>query len=138
MLLRISERIKTVSAENASDFDNELDKVLEDFQKQGISYKLELAPQLGFTAFIRYEKKYQIAETLADEFQLGGETHKCIECPYFIRPTDGRVKYTRCEITPGIHSKNHDCCNAFYEKLFNGEIKLVEVMSFEEKDRKEV
>ena len=128
MLYRSGENIKTVSANNADEFDAKLDRVLNEFKKKGIKYTLEIAPQLGFTVFIRYEEKYQVAETLADEFELGGETHRCIECPYFIRPTDGRVKCSRCDITPGIHRADSWCCDAFYEKLLAGEIELVEVV----------
>lgn len=128
MLYRNAEKIKTVSANTAEMFDEQLNKTIADFQKKGIKYTLELAPSLGFTCFIRYEESYRVAETIADEFELGGESHKCIECPFYVRPTDGRVKYTRCEITPGMHSAKSDCCEKFYEKLFAGEIELIEVM----------
>lgn len=127
MLVRSSEHVKTVSADNAKNFDEELNKLLDEFARKGTQYTLELAPSLGFTAFIRYKRTDNIPENIADEFELGGEVHRCAECPFYVRPTDGRVKFTRCEITPGIHRKESRCCDAFYEKLFNGEIELVEV-----------
>ena len=139
MLYQTGENIKTVSANTADEFDTKLDKVLNEFKKKGIRYKLEIAPQLGFTVFVRYEESYRVAETIADEFELGGEIHKCIECPFFVRPTDGRQKYTRCEIEPGIHRADSCCCDTFYEKLFAGEINLVEVIGYgESKEKKAV
>lgn len=139
MLYRSGENIKTVSAQNADSFDKELNKVLNEFKKKGIRYTLEIAPQLGFTVFIRYEESYMVAETLADEFELGGEVHKCIECPFYVRPTDGRQKYTRCEIEPGLHRADSCCCDAFYEKLFAGEINLIEVVGYgESKEKKAI
>ena len=127
MLRNLNEKVKTISSSNAEDFDERLNKALTDFGNKGIRYELRLAPELGFTAFIVYKEAFMIPETVADEFELGGETHRCIECPFYVRPTDGRVKWTRCEITPGLHSRDSYCCEEFYKKLLNGEIELVEV-----------
>lgn len=130
------EEIKTVSAKSADSFDAELKKVTKELKRKGIQYTIEVAPALGFTAFVHYQESYRLPETLADEFELGGEVHRCIECPFYVRPTDGRVKYTRCEITPGLHNRNSCCCDAFYDKLLKGEIELVEVMDVgKEKNR---
>lgn len=127
MVTKTYEGVKTISANNAEDFDRELNHALQGLAAQGISYTMQLAPQLGYTAFIVYKKDQHIPETIEDEFKLGGERHFCIECPFYVRPTDGRVKHTRCPITPGLHRKDSECCNEFYKKLFNGEIDLVEV-----------
>lgn len=138
MLYNTNERVKTVSVNNAEDFDREMEKVFNDLSKKGIKYTVEIAPQLGFTAFIRYKYTVQVPETIADEFALGGEIHKCVECPFYVRPTDGRVKFTRCEITPGMHRATSSCCDAFYEKLLAGEISLVEVVGYGESKEKKV
>ena len=131
MLIQKSELVKTISANNAEDFDTKLNSKLQELGRKGIQYTLELAPQLGFTAFIRYKETFHVPETIADEFELGGETHRCIECPFYVRPTDGRVKYTRCSVTPGLHSRDSYCCDAFYQKLLDGEIQLVDVMDID-------
>lgn len=127
MITQMGEKVKTVSASCAEDFDRMLNKALTEFGTKGVRYELKLAPELGFTAFIVYKESFRIPETIADEFELGGETHRCVECPFYVRPTDGRVKLTRCSVTPGLHRKDSYCCDAFYEKLYNGEIELVEV-----------
>ena len=131
MLRQTGEKVKTISAPNAEEFDSKLNKALSDFGTKGIRYELRLAPELGFTAFIVYKETFMIPETVADEFELGGEQHKCIECPFYVRPTDGRVKLTRCSVTPGLHRKDSYCCDAFYEMLLKGEIELVEIENFE-------
>ena len=132
MLYRSGEEIKTVSAKSAESFDAELKKVTTELKRKGVQYTIEVAPQLGFTAFVHYQESYRLPETIAEEFELGGETHRCIECPFYVRPTDGRVKFTRCTVTPGLHRKDSWCCDAFYEKLLKGEIELVKVAGYGE------
>ena len=127
MLYQKSELVKTISASNADEFDEKLNKTLREFGRKGIQYELRLAPELGFTAFVVYRQTFLKPENIADEFELGGERHTCIECPFYVRPTDGRVKLTRCDVTPGIHRATTPCCEAFYEKLLAGEIELVKI-----------
>ena len=138
MLYNTNELVKTVSANNAEDFDEKLNKTLREFGKKGIRYELRLAPELGFTAFIVYKETFTTPESIADEFQLGGEVHHCIECPYFVLPTDGRMKHSRCSLTQGVHRVDSVCCDAFYEKLLAGEIELREVMQFGKKEKEKV
>lgn len=131
MTVKRGQRVEIVSGISASDFQENLNKTLQRFDTQGIKYDMQLSPQTGFVAYIVYENVMQIAETIKDEFEMRGEKHACIECPYYTRPIDGRVKYTRCRNGKGICRKDSDCCNDFYEKLLNGEIELNEVMIFE-------
>lgn len=136
MIYRKAENIKTISCESADGFDERLNSFIRDLQRKGIKYALELAPQLGFTCFVRYTESFEIPENTADEFELGGETHKCIECPFFVREADGRSKRGRCSLNAPIYKVmriDDSCCNEFYEKVLAGEIEPREIKVYGEK-----
>jgi hypothetical protein len=120
-------QVKIISGANAFDFETKLNSVLAGLNEQGIKYELQLAPQTGLVAYIVFEEEKVIPETKKDEFELGGEKHVCIECPYFVRPTDGRIKYTRCRHEEKMCWNGKDCCEWFYEELFAGRITLKEI-----------
>lgn len=128
MLYRTNEKVKTVCARTAESFDDQMELVLNDFITKGIKYTLEF-PQQVFTCYIRYEVPYKVPESTKDKFEIGGEIHKCVECPYFIPPQDGRVKHGECKLNQGLYRRDSHCCEAFYNKLLHGEIELVEVFN---------
>lgn len=138
MLYRTNEKVKTVCAKTAETFDDQMELVLNDLIRKGIKYTLEFAPQQVFTCYIRYEVPYKVPENTADKFELGGEIHKCVECPNFIPPTDGRVKYGGCKTSDAIVRRTDRCCNEFYERLLRGEIELVEVFNGKDEEGKKV
>lgn len=117
-------RTKIIAATTAPEFEAKLNKELNVLDSSRQRYELQFNHSLGFCAYIIIETQTAIPETIAEEFQLAGEQHVCLDCPYWVYPTKGNVKYTRCSITPGIHSAKSPCCEAFYEMLFNGELEL--------------
>ena len=131
MMYQGGTRASIVAASTADEFEAKLNKMFESLDRQRIKYEVKFPEGLGFCAYIVKEHKMILPETIADEFELAGERHTCVDCPYWQHPTDGRVKYTRCEVTPGIHGAKSPCCDAFYEMLYNGEITLAEVTDAE-------
>lgn len=131
MTIQRGKQVKIVSAANAEDFETKLNATLRSLNAKGIKYELQMSLEAGLIAYVIYEEQKYIPETIKDEFELGGEKHICLECPYYQMPADGRVKYTRCNLNNQICRKNSDCCEQFYELLFNGEIELKEVMNIE-------
>ena len=105
-------------------FSRQLNAKLAALEKTRSKYELQFNHQLGLCAYLVIDKTIQVPETIAEEFEIAGETHTCLDCPFWRHPKDGRVKYTRCEITPGIHGASSPACDAFYEKLFKGEIEI--------------
>ena len=126
MLYRHGKQVKIITGNGAFDFESKLNAVLSDLNNRGIKYELQLNPSTGFLAYVVFEDNRQIPETIAEEFELGGEKHTCIECPYFVRPTDGRRKYTKC-VYGKLRGRDSACCDEFYEQLADGKIELVEV-----------
>lgn len=135
MLYQRGKQIKVVSENSAETFMEKLNRELDELNRKGIKYDLQTSPATGFTAFIVYEECKKIPETLADEFELGGEMHKCIECPFFVRSSDGRSKHGRCTQHEGVYRIDTWCCDTFYQKLLDGEIEAIEVMKFDGKKK---
>lgn len=127
MVNRIGETVKIVSGSDAFDFETKLNSVLNSLNSKGARYTMQLEPSAGLIAYIRISEEISIPENVAEEYFLAGERHRCIECPFFVRPTDGRRKYTRCPVTKKLASANDACCDEFYERLDRGELKLIEV-----------
>ena len=117
-------RTKIIAATTAPEFEAKLNGELKKLDATRQKYELQFNHSMGFCAYIIVETQTAIPETVAEEFELAGETHVCYNCPYWVHPTKGNVKYTRCSITPGLHSANSPCCDTFYEMLFNGQIEL--------------
>lgn len=127
MLTKTGEKVKTIVGETAFDFDSKLNSFTDKLDAKGIRYKLDLSVSAGLIAFVIYEKQITLPECVKDEYELAGEKHNCIECPFYVRPTDGRVKNTRCPKTEKLRRANDPCCEDFYKWLDRGEIKLIEV-----------
>lgn len=124
MVYQSGKRTRIIAAQSAEEFEKRLNQELERLDSSRTKYELQFNHTIGFCAYIVIEKNIQIPETIAEEFQVAGEEHVCLECPYWVHPTKGNVKYTRCSITPGIHGAKSPCCDKFYEMLFNGELEL--------------
>ena len=127
MIFTSGKRTKIVVAGSAAEFEAKLNKELEELERKRTKYELQFNHSMGFCAYIVAEYSREIPENVAEEFKIAGESHTCIECPYWVHPTKGNVKYTRCPITAGIHGAKSPCCDKFYDMLFNGEIELEEV-----------
>ena len=127
MLSRYTQKIKTIKSEDAFEFDTKLNAFCDELAKQGIQYEVQTNPTAGLLAFVSYKVYMQTPETVKDEYELVGEWHTCIECPFYVRPTDGRRKYTRCPKNGGLAHRDKTCCDLFYELMDRGEIKLIEV-----------
>lgn len=126
MIFRTGKRVQIIAAGGAEEFEKRLNQALRRLDEARTKYELQFNPNMGFCAYLVIDSEVQIPETTADEFELVGERHKCRECPHWQHPKDGRVKYTRCPVTPGIHGAESPCCETFYEKLLAGEITLEE------------
>ena len=119
-------RVRIIAAAGAEEFQEKLNKELEALDKSKAKYELTFNREVGYCAYLVIEKVNLIPETVADEFELAGESHNCLECPFWQHPTKGNVKYTRCEITPGLHGAKSPACDRFYELLAEGQIELEE------------
>lgn len=124
MLYQGGKRTKIIAATTPEEFEAKLNAELQKLDLGRRKYELQFNHSLGYCAYIVIDQMTQIPETIAEEFELAGEHHTCLDCPFWVHPTKGNVKYTRCTITPGIHSAKSACCDKFYEMLFNGELEI--------------
>ena len=122
MLTRKGKKFKAVTGSDAFNFQTKLNAALDELNRKGVQYELQFNNAMGFCAYIVYEENIEICETVKDEYEEVGELHKCIECPFFMRPTDGRRKYTRCPKTSKLAAGTDSCCELFYRMLDTGEI----------------
>lgn len=127
MIYQGGKRTKIIAATTAEEFEQRLNSELEKLDRSKTKYELIFNQTMGFCAYIVAEHRVLIPESVQDEFELAGEKHTCIECPYWVHPTKGNVKYTRCPISEGLHGAKSPCCEKFYEMLANGEIEIEEV-----------
>ena len=75
----------------------------------------------GFCAYITFTSTVQIPETVEDEYDLLGIHFFCSECPKYVQPLDGRIKYTDCK--NGNRCKAGDrACEWLYQEVKAGHI----------------
>lgn len=127
MLIQKGTKVKTITSTDGFDFDARLNAFTDALDERGIEYEVELNPTAGLLAFVKYKVRKQVPETIKDEYDLAGEKHNCIECPFYVRPTDGRRKNTRCPHTNRLTSADMFCCEDFYTLLDKGDIQLINV-----------
>lgn len=90
-------------------FQREMQKVLNEAPNPKITY-----PPGLFVAYIEYTTEEQIAETLAEQHELDGDRHYCIECPHMLRTEDKRRKWFPCELKGHSVSFDFPACDVFY------------------------
>ena len=127
MLQRQTTGIKTIKSDDAFDFDSRLNGFIKQLDAKGVSYNVKVDPTAGLLAFVTWTEVVQVAENVAEEYALVGERHTCGECPFYVYPTDGRVKNTRCRHLGKLRSKDSSCCESFYSMLDKGEIQLADL-----------
>lgn len=121
MYWKSNKRVKVVSASTADEFESKLNSALDALNEKRTAYDLQLNPTAGLLAFITYTESVQVPETLADEYELVGEKHRCAECPHFPVITDGRIKNVKCPLTGKLVRRESACCDEFYKEVLEVE-----------------
>lgn len=109
-----SKQYKCIKGDGPEDFETAVNAVLEKFPSAELIIDT-LVPYLCH-AWIRVER--QIPETKAEEHELAGDAHYCIECPYLDRPTNSRKNQKRfpCKHADyGLTMTDSLCCDKYYE-----------------------
>lgn len=104
---------ETVAASTPEEFDLRMNAIFAKASKSGKEPDIHYYPD-GYSATVRYYIHTEIAETLAEEYELKGMGKTCYECPLYSLPEDRRVKYTHCD-HGGKISANDPACNYYYE-----------------------
>ena len=110
-----------VAATTPEEFELKLNKVFNEIS--GCKYNLVFPPSVPFCAYITVSKKIAIPETAEDEYELLGIHFYCAECPNYVIPFDGRIKYTDCKM--GTKCKAGDsACEWLYREVKAGRISI--------------
>lgn len=113
--------VKVVAANNPEEFESKLNRVLEELA--GCKQELVFNLNAGYCAYITFTKTAQIPETVEDEYEIAGIRFYCSDCPNYVRPFDGRIKYTDCK--NGVKCKAGDsACEWLYQKVKSGHISI--------------
>ena len=119
-------RATIIAASTAEEFQQKLNKELTKLDSKKIKYELTFNNQMGFCAYIVSQHTVMVPEDLEDEFELIGISCKCKQCPKWVHPTKGNVKYTHCPVTGRLCSAESKACEQFYEWLRDGEVEIEE------------
>ncbi len=115
---------KIITGNTAPEFQEKLNEALAEIAGRGYKHELQFNMSFGLCAYIIYDEHYEVAETIADEYELNGDIHHCYECPMFKPSEDKRVKYTTCGNGTKRCAANDCACDWFYEQMEKGGIRL--------------
>lgn len=118
---------ETVAASSPEEFDTRMNAIFAKASKSGKEPDIHYYPD-GYSATVRYYIHTEIAETLAEEYELKGMGKTCYECPLYSLPEDRRVKYTHCD-HGGKISANSDACDWYYEVYVHPAVRTGKVVS---------
>ena len=107
MLRKRVKQLKVIVTRSAEEFEEQVNKAMYDLSE--FEPELILRDSPGFEAVIIYEKRFEVIETTADEFEAAGSVYYCRHCPY----------------APGnmTNIKNR-ACEFFYSELKAGRIEV--------------
>ena len=125
---------KIIQGSTADEFQDRLNKALEEVAQNTSKYELLFNNNAGLCAYVVYEVRKEYAETIADEYELKGMKFHCSDCPMYVLAKDKRVLYTTCKRGVRGCKANGDACDWLYEELEKGGIELNEEPRAEESD----
>ena len=108
---------ETVKEENVKEFDMAMNAIYERAALGGKPPEVHYFDGPFMCATVRYFLEATIPETLADEYELRGERHRCMECPFFSLPKDRRIKLVKCQRTGRLVEAPTSACELYYNML---------------------
>lgn len=109
-----TKRYRCVKGDGPEDFEAKVNAVLEN--NQLIEAKIDgIVP---YVCHIWVSAEKQLPETVAEEHELAGEYHYCIECRHLDRPTNSKKcqKIFPCRYAEyGVTKTDCTVCSRFYE-----------------------
>lgn len=122
MKKQIQQRYTNVKADNAAEFATKLDDALKTLQ---INEQPQIDKNVPYLAHIFYLEELYVPENIQEEYESKGKRFYCIDCPYFNKPEDGRIKNVRCEYCNKYVKATSSACTTFYQRLHDGLIEVV-------------
>lgn len=104
-------RFRCIQAQDAEEFEAEMNELFE----LAINPEIKYDERLSFTAYVVYTYEANVAETLADEYELAGKGRTCGECPYLERDGHKSKKIFPCRYaTYGRTMIDTKACDRYY------------------------
>lgn len=119
---------ETITEKTPEKFDARMNAIFSKASRSGKEPDIHYHEKDGYSATVRYWIQTEIAETIAEEFELKGLGKKCYECPLYSLPEDKRIKYSHCDHSSTRISANDSACDYYYEtyeRRFINEVKTV-------------
>ena len=113
------QQIEIVTGETVEIYNERLNKALRDLKGENV--KVEFHQTNPMFAYIRYTITEEIAEGLADEYELKGIRCTCRDCPLIQGTDDRRRHYYWCKYKSIINGTDR-ACDEFYRMLIRGDI----------------
>lgn len=114
MQYKRSKGYRCIKADTPEEFEKAVNEVL--IEHPSAEMKIDTLIPLMCHAWFNVDR--YIAENKAEKYELKGEVHYCIECPYLDRPLRSNKSQKRfpCQYAEyGISMTDSRCCDKFYE-----------------------
>lgn len=111
-----SKRYRCIRGNDAEDFEAAVNAVLEEHPYA----EVKIDTLIPFMAHAWINCNREVPETKAEEHELAGDVHYCIECPFLERPQNSKKQQKRfpCRYaTYGITMTDCQCCDKYYETI---------------------
>ena len=115
----------TIQTRDAEEFDARCNDASRTYSNKDVKVTRMFDAELGFIAFVTWTEREAIPENAKDRAELRGERYVCGECPYYVRPTDGRVKNTDCSYDGSRVWFDKCACETLYLAIEKGEMRIV-------------
>lgn len=104
-------RFRCIQEEDAQSFENAMNELFELASDPEIKYD----DNRSYTAYVVYTYEANVAETLADEYELAGKGRTCGECPYLERDNHMTKKVFPCKYSKyGRTRIDMNACDRYY------------------------
>lgn len=123
MRKEVYEQVEIISTNDAMDFQRQINERMREHSEHSPVLNMDLE---RLRASVRYKVSITIPETLRDEYELDGISYYCGECPFFILPSDKRIKHIICDKGGTIKrcSAERSACDWLYEEIDAGRVKV--------------
>ncbi len=115
----------TIESKDARVFDQLLNRAVREHADKNVEVIYKMNAE-GHCAYVTFDCHVNVAESLEDEYNLQGISFTCGECPYFVLPSDKRIKFIRCDKSGQMRrcSSESRACEFLYRAVDNGEVEI--------------
>lgn len=118
----ITPNIIVIEEPDGRSFQLALNKAFKDYsQRKNFRYDIQPRSESGHCAYLFFDDVEKHPESLEDAARLQGIKGSCVDCPYFDKPTDRRMKRGACPFAHyGQTFSDTPACEEFYRWLATG------------------